>query len=253
MRIFGTLLRRELASFFLSLTGYVIIAAIALLLGLSFVVLIAGVGGDPFTAPVTEMFYSTFYFWLILLLATPVITMRLFALEKATGTFETLMTTPVGDLQVVLAKFGAAVFFYLVAWLPLLGCLFIVRHFTNQAGVLDAGTVGGVYLGIFLIGSLFLSLGCLASALSRSQMTAALISFVLGVSLFSLAYLAKSAQTKLMAAHWQAQVLAYFNLFDQMRDFALGAVDTRAVIFCASGTFLFLFLTLRVVESRRWR
>jgi ABC-2 type transport system permease protein len=253
MRIFGTLLRRELASFFLSLAGYTIIAAITLLLGLSFVVLIAGVGSDPFTVPVTEMFYSTFYFWLILLLATPVITMRLFALEKAAGTFETLMTTPVGDVQVVLAKFSAAVIFYLVAWLPLLGCLFIVQHFSNQSGALDAGTVGGMFLGIFLIGSLFLSLGCLASALSNSQMTAALISFVLGVSVFSLAYLAKSAQSKLMAAHWQAKALSFFNLFDQMRDFALGAVNLSAVIFCVSGTFLCLFLTLRVVESRRWK
>src|SRR5208283_5111128 len=127
-----TLLRRELSSFFFSLTGYVIIAAVTLLVGLSFVVLIAGVGRDPFTEPVTEMFYSTFYFWLILLLATPVITMRLFALEKASGTFETLMTTQVGDLQVVAGKIGAAILFYMVTWLPMLACLFIVRHFTNQ-------------------------------------------------------------------------------------------------------------------------
>jgi ABC-2 type transport system permease protein len=253
MRIFGTLLRRELAAFFFSITGYVIIAAIALLLGLSFVVLITGVGSAPFTMPVTEMFYSTFYFWLILLLATPVITMRLFALEKASGTFETLMTTPVGEIQVVMAKFTAAVVFYLIAWLPLLACLFIVQHFTNQAGALDAGTVGGMYLGIFLMGCVFLSLGCLASAISQSQMTAAMISFVLGISLFSLAYLAKATQSKLVAGHWQVQVLSYFNLFDQMEDFARGAVDTRAVIFYVTATFFFLFLTLRVVESRRWK
>src|SRR5437764_1494949 len=101
MRIFLTLFRKELAAFFLSLAGYVIITGVALLVGLSFIVLIAGIGNDPFTAPVTEMFYDTFYFWLILLLTAPVITMRLFALEKATGTFETLMTTPVNDLQIV--------------------------------------------------------------------------------------------------------------------------------------------------------
>ena len=95
--------------------------------------------------------------------------MRLFALEKATGTFETLMTTPVGDLQVVAAKFTAALLFYCLTWLPLLGCLFIVQHFTNQTGALDAGTVGGMFLGIFLIGSLFLSLGCLASALRAAR------------------------------------------------------------------------------------
>ncbi len=250
MRIFWTLLRRELSSFFLSLTGYVIIAAVTLLVGLSFVVLIAGVGNDPFIAPVTEMFYGTFYFWLILLLAAPVITMRLFALEKASGTFETLMTTPVGDMQVVAAKFTAAIIFYMVAWLPLLACLSIVQHFANQSGALDAGTMGGMYLGIFLVGSVFLAMGCLASAISSSQMTAAMISFVLGVSLFSLAYLAKSVTGN---THWQTQVLAYFNLFDQMHDFARGAVDTRAVIFNVSATFLFLFLTLRVVESRRWK
>ena len=108
MKIFWTLLRRELSAFFFSLTGYVIIAAVTLLVGLSFVVLIAGLGNDPFTAQVTEMFYATFYFWLILLLVTPVITMRLFALEKASGTFETLMTTPVSDIQVVAAKFAAS-------------------------------------------------------------------------------------------------------------------------------------------------
>jgi ABC-2 type transport system permease protein len=175
--------------------------------------------------------------------------MRLFALEKATGTFETLMTTPVGDAQVVVAKFSAAVVFYLVAWLPLLACLFIVRHFTNQS-VLDAGAVGGMFLGIFLTGGLFLSLGCFASALTRSQMAAAMISFVLGVSLFALGFLAEAVP---VAARWQSQVIAYFGLFQQMHDFARGVVDTRAVMFYASATFLFLFLTLRVVESRRWK
>src|SRR5471030_1858389 len=250
MRIFLTLLRRELAAFLFSVTGYVIIASVALLTGLSFVVLIAGVGNNPFTAPVTEMFYSTFYFWLVVLLVAPVITMRLFALEKSSGTFETLMTTSVNDLQVVAAKFTAAVIFYMVSWLPMLACLFIVRHFTSQSGGLDAGTVGGMYLGIFLTGCLFLSLGCFASAISQSQMASAMISFVLGVSLFSLGYLAKSIP---VTAQWQSQILSYFSLFDQMDDFARGVADTRTVVFYASMTFFFLFLTLRVVESRRWK
>jgi ABC-2 type transport system permease protein len=236
MNIFLTLMRRELAAFFLSITGYVIIAAVTLLSGLGFVVLVTALGGRPFTATVTEMFYSTFFFWLILLLATPVITMRLFALEKSSGTFETLMTTPVGDLQVVAAKFTAALVFYMVAWLPMLGCLFIVRHFTNQAAALDAGTVGGMYLGIFLTGGLFLSLGCFASAISQSQMAAAMISFVLGVSLFSLGFLAKQIP---VTAQWQSQVLSYFGLFDQMNDFARGVVDTRTVVFYVTVTFFF--------------
>jgi ABC-2 type transport system permease protein len=250
MRIFLTLLRRELAAFFLSITGYVIIASVTLLNSLSFVVLMTNLGNDPSPMPVTEMFYRTYFFWLVVLLAAPIITMRLFALEKATGTFETLMTTPVGDLQVVAAKFSAAVIFYIVTWLPMIACLFVVRHFTNQPGALDAGTVGGMYLGIFLVGCLFLSLGCFASAISRSQMGAAMISFVLGVTLFSLGFLAESLPA---TAQWQSQALSYFGLFEQMHDFARGVVDTRTVVFYVGATFFFLFLTLRAVESRRWK
>jgi gliding motility-associated transport system permease protein len=250
MKIFVTLLRRELAAFFFSVTGYVIIAASTFLNGLSFVVLMLSLGNDSSPMPVTELFYDTYFFWLILLLAAPVITMRLFALEKYAGTFETLMTAPVGDVQVVAAKFAAAVVFYIVMWLPLLACLFIVRHFTNQSG-LDAGTVGGMAVGIFLVGCLFLSLGCFASALTRSQMAAAMIAFVFGVSLFALGFLAKAIPAG--ALPWQSQVIAHFSLFDQMDDFARGVVDMRAVLFYASAAFFFLFLTLRVVESRRWK
>ena len=250
MCIFLTLLRRELAAYFLAITGYVIIASVTLLNNLSFVVLMTNLGSSPSPMPVTEMFYRTYFFWLVVLLAAPVITMRLFALEKASGTFETLMTTPVSDLQVVMAKFMAAVVFYLVTWLPMVACLFLVRHFTNQPGALDAGTVGGMYLGIFLVGCLFLSLGCFASAISRTQMGAAMVSFVLGVTLFSLGFLAEALPA---TAQWQSQALSYFGLFEQMHDFARGVVDTRTVIFYVSATFFFLFLTLRAVESRRWK
>jgi ABC-2 type transport system permease protein len=250
MRIFLTLTRRELGAFFVSVTGYVIIAAVTLLIGWSFVVLMTNLGSDPSPLPVTELFYRTYFFWLIVLLSAPIITMRLFALEKFSGTFETLMTAPVSDLQVVAAKFAAATFFYTVMWLPMLPCLFVVRHFTNQPGTLDPGTVGGMYLGVFLVGCLFLSLGCFASALSRSQMAAAMISFVLGVSLFSLGFLAQAITA---AVQWRAQLLSYFGLFDQMNNFARGVVDTRTVIFYVSLTLFFLFLTLRVVESRRWK
>ena len=250
MRIFLTLTRRELAAYFVSFTGYVIIAAVTLLIGWSFVVLMTNLGNTPSPMPVTELFYRTYFFWLIVLLATPVITMRLFALEKFSGTFETLMTTPVGDLQVVAAKFAAALIFYTIMWLPMVPCLLVARHFTNQPGTLDPGTIGGMYLGVVLVGCLFLSLGCFASALCRSQMAAAMISFVLGVSLFSLGFLAQAITA---VAQWRTQLLSYFGLFDQMNDFARGVVDTRTLVFYLSLTALFLFLTLRVVESRRWK
>ena len=121
--------------------------------------------------------------------------MRLFAHEKYSGTFETLMTTPVNDMQVVASKFTAAIIFYMVTWLPMLACLFVVRHFTNQHEALDPGTIGGMYLGIFLVGCLFMALGCFASSLTRSQMAAAMVSFVLGIALFLIAFLAAASPT----------------------------------------------------------
>ncbi len=249
MKIFWTLLRRELGTFFLSLTGYVIIAAVTLIVGSTFVMLIHNMGTKPFAMPVTQLFFNSFMFWLLVILVAPAITMRLFALEKASGTFETLMTTSVGDLQVVAAKFTAAVFFYMVTWLPTLVGLAIIQCFTNQPK-LDPGVVGGMYLGIFLSGCLFLAIGCLASALTKSQMVAAMLSLAVGVILFILAYM---AQVLPDAAESATGALYYFNLFKHMEDFTRGVVDTRTVIFYATAAFLFLFLTLRVVESRRWK
>jgi ABC-2 type transport system permease protein len=250
MKIFWTLARRELAAFFFSITGYVVIAAVTFLIGSSFVMLIRNLGGDPFSLPVTELFFNSMLFWIVVILVTPVITMRLFALEKASGTYETLMTTPVRDLQVVAAKFTAAVVFYMVMWLPTLACLFIVAHFTHQTNALDAGMVGGMYLGIFLSGCLFLAMGCFTSSLTRSQVVAAMISLAAGVLLLIVAYL---AQVIPATEQWPAQLLLYFNLFKQMDDFTRGVVDMGTVIFYVSLTFFFLFLTLRVVESRRWK
>ena len=251
MRVFWTLFRRELGSFFCSLSGYVIIATVTFLTGASFAMLIRNLGGHPFLMPVTELFFNSLLFWIIVALVTPVITMRLFALEKAAGTFETLMTTPVGDLSVVAAKFGAALFFYMVMWTPTLAGLFIVGHFTNETSALDPGTVEGTCVGIFLSGALFISLGGFASSLTRNQVVAAMLSLAAGVILIIAAYLAQIIPAD---ASWQTQMLLnYLNLFQQMEDFTRGAVDTRTVVFYASLTLLFLFLTLRSVESRRWK
>jgi ABC-2 type transport system permease protein len=245
-----TLARRELGAYFLSLTGYIIIAAALFLVGLSFVQMIEALQQEPTTMPITELFYNSLTFWFILVLTTPVITMRLFALEKFSGTFETLMTTPVSDLQVVLAKFFAAVVFYILMWLPLLGCVLTVRRLTGDAAAFDAGSLAATFLGVFLIGCLFISIGCCASALTRSQVAAAMIGLALGASLFLVGYLARALPVQ---ADWQTRTLACFAFFDQMRDFARGVVDSRTVVLFVSLTSFFLFVTLRIVESRRWK
>ena len=158
MRAYLTLVRRELGTFFVSMTGYAIIASVLLLLGFSFTDMLAKLNDDPHgaQAPMTEWFYSTLYFWLILLLTAPVITMRSFAFEKWSGTYETLMTTPVSDWQVVLAKFTGTLLFYILAWLPLFGCIAVVRYFTLEPTIVDPWTTASTFFGIVLFGCLYI-------------------------------------------------------------------------------------------------
>ncbi len=250
MRIYFTLVRREMGSFFASLTGYLIIAIVALLLGISFTVLLRELNQEPTDMPVTELFYISIYFWLILLLSAPVITMRSFALEKSTGTYETLMTTPVTDLAVVLAKFASAMLFYAIMWLPLLACISIVRHYSNDSSAQEAGPLASTFLGILLLGGLFTSMGCFASALTRNQIIAAIISFALGMALFFMSFLSLMARSQ---ASWQSALVNQVAILEHMREFTRGVVDTRYLVFYLSLTVFFLFLTLKVVESRRWK
>jgi hypothetical protein len=133
MQAYMTLIRRELGSFFHSWIGYVVIAGAMFLMGLSFVALLDKLQMEPTPMPLTEIFMDG-CFWFIVLFSAPVIAMRLFALEKFSGTFETLMTTPVSDWQVVLAKFTAAILFYMLMWLPLLGCVLALRYFARVSG-----------------------------------------------------------------------------------------------------------------------
>lgn len=250
MQAYLTLVRRELAGYFVSLTGYVLIGAVLLLLGVSFTVLLAGLRMEASDVPLTQEFYETMFFWLILLLTAPVLTMRLFAQEKFTGTFETLMTAPVSDAQVVLAKFTGAWLFYVVMWLPLPLCLLALRPYTSDPDAFDVWAMATTFGGVLLLGGLFVALGCFASSLTRSQIIAAITSLALGLTVFMLSFL-----PYVMAdpAGWPAQVFARVSVVEHMREFTRGVLDSRSVVFYLTATGFFLYLTLRVVESRRWK
>jgi ABC-2 type transport system permease protein len=250
MRALLTLTRRELAAYFVTWTGYVIIALAALLMGLSFVVLLYKLRLQPSPVPVTQLFFGTQYFWLILLLVPPLITMRLFAQERATGTFETLLTSPVRDAQVVLAKFTAALVFYVLMWLPLVGCLAFAWHYSGASGPPDPGTLVGTALAVVLLGALYLAIGCLGSAFARSQSVAAMLGYAGCSGLFLLGFLGDRFNSN--RSLW-AQLLYSASLKDHVEDFVRGVVDTRPLVFCLTSTAFLLFLTLRVLESRRWK
>ena len=250
MQAFITLVRRELGGYFNSFTGYVVLAVVLLLIGLSFVGMIDYVGSETTPVPITQLYYRNLFFWMILLLAAPVITMRSFALEKDSGTFETLMTAPVSDRQVVAAKFVGALVFYSITWLPLLADALVLRWFGGVQAAFDFGLLASTALGIILIGCLYMSLGVFASSLTRSQVTAAMISFAVGITMFMLSFAGVGLTP---GSGWVVAVLDAVNLRQHMEGFAGGVIDTRAVVLLVSLTAFFLFLTLRVVESRRWK
>jgi len=250
MRVFLTLFLKELAGYLLTFTGYLIIGAVAFLIGVSFLLMLIAYNSSSIAVPLTQLFYSTMFFWLILLVSVPVITMRLFAQEKYIGTFETLMTCPVREWAVVLAKYSAAFVFYLLSWLPLLPALWLVHHWTLGSQPFDWWTVGTTYLGVFLIGAAYTAVGALASALTRHQITAAMLSFGMSLTMFVLSFLRYSVGR---GSGWKAKAAAYICQIDHMQDFVRGIIDTRPVVYYLSLTVLFLFLCTRVIESRRWK
>lgn len=250
MRTFATLMRRELAGYFFSVRGYVIIAGVQFLLGASLLVGLDFYNEKATDLPVTEMLPNSEFFWLVLLLMAPMITMRTFAHEKATGTYETLLTTPVGDWSVVLAKFLGALVFFLITWAPALAWPLVLNRHVAEVAPVGQGALAGCVLGIALLGAFFMAMGCFASAITRSQIIAAMTSFAIGAGVLLLGLL---PQYRPLSPGWQTDLLQHVSLLEHMGDFASGIVDTRHVVFYVSLTLVFLFLTERVVASRRWR
>ena len=243
-------MRRELSAFFQGPTGFIIIAAVMFLIGLGFLVVLSGLNGEATPMPVTQVFYGTYFFWVILLLIAPVITMRSFAMERASGTYESLMTAPVGDWQVVLSKFAGALIFYIILWVPLLICSVVVRFYVGESAVLGLGTMFTSALGILMVGCLYMSIGCFASALTRNQAVAAVSGFALGAALFFTGFFSYFAGDR---TDWLSQLARHISLANHMESFTRGVVDLGAIVFFLSLTGLFLYLTHKVVESRRWK
>ena len=250
MNVFRALVRRELSAFFQGPTGFIIIAAVMLLIGLGFLVVLSGLNGEATPMPVTQVFYGTYFFWVILLLIAPVITMRSFAMERASGTYESLMTAPVGDWQVVLSKFAGALIFYMILWVPLLICSVVVRFYVGESAVLGLGTMFTSALGILMVGCLYMSIGCFASALTRNQAVAAVSGFALGAALFFTGFFSYFAGDR---TDWLSQLARHISLANHMESFTRGVIDLGAIVFFLSLTGLFLYLTHKVVESRRWK
>jgi ABC-2 type transport system permease protein len=178
-----------------------------------------------------------------LLLLCPALTMRSFAEERRSGTIEALLTAPVAPGGVVLGKYFAVLTTYALMWAPTLLYVLILR----KTGSVDWPTVGTSYLGLFGVGAAYLSLGLLASALSKSQLVALLITIGIEFGLFILGIGEFIFDPGLLR-----DISAHVSMASQMEELSRGIVDLRRVVFDLSVAVTSLFVTTRVVDSWRW-
>jgi ABC-type transport system involved in multi-copper enzyme maturation permease subunit len=337
-----SLIRREFAAYFLSPVAYVVLVVFLLVLGARFYLTLqrltaAGPKGTEF--PMRFMFdllpsegdtatlsrahqvemLSGVAFWFVYLLIPPLLTMRLFAEERASGSLEPLMTAPLREWQVVLGKYVACFAFYLFLWLPTLaylpvllglgvptvhtdhwtlysalwvggmaavalglvsaifrfgtglramglllvlggaGCAVVggwmnyhteSSHVVEMTNVIDGWPVACTYLGLILVGAMLLAIGLLVSSLVRSQLVAALVS--VGISL-ALLIAGVWRYTLESGSAWSRVLYSFGVPLHVSQDFGRGLIDTRHLVLYTSVAVFCLFLTVRSLESRRWR
>jgi ABC-2 type transport system permease protein len=249
-----SLIRREFAAYFLSPIAYVVLAIFLFVTGHLFYLTLTqltAVGPKGVEFPM-QLMLGDEKFWLVYLFIPPLLTMRLFAEERSTGTLEMLMTAPVRDWQVVLSKYLACFAFYVVLWLPTVLYLPILLNLDWQTGAaaIDIWPVVSSYLGLALAGAMFLALGLFISSLVRSQMVAALLALFLGLGFIVVGLWRPEMDTGSLLY----RILYFFTVpLHFARDFSRGIIDTRHLVLYVSVALFCLFLTVRSLESRRWR
>src|ERR1700719_2766376 len=250
MRKFYTLLSREVCSYFYSPIAYIVLVFFLLVSGVDFYFQISFMNQRPATYSVEEAFFNSVFFWFAFVLIFPLITMRLFAEEFKLGTIEPLMTAPVRDWQVVLAKFFGALVFYLLLWLSTLIYFWIFQTITHQLAANSAGAYWGSYLMLLLLGMFYLSVGCLASVLTKNQIIAAIISFCAITLLF---FLGLVQYILLDVSGGMRDWLGYVSAIEHIATYSRGIIDTRPVVLYLSMTALMLALTYQAFQTRKWR
>ena len=248
MRAFFILWRKELGSYFSSPIAYVTSVFFLAVMGFSFWLLVDFLVEQPGSPGAMQALFDSFFFWVALLVVVPVITMRSFAEEKRSGTIEVLMTAPVTDPAVVLAKFAGALGFFAAMWTPTALYALLLQRLAPLPVSLDAGPLLGGYLGALLIGAFYISIGVFASSLTSNQIIAAIVAFAAFGLFFFAGLLTFSVRDPALR-----EVAAYFSALSHMSEFARGAVDSRPVVLYLTGTAFMLFATVRVVESRKWK
>jgi len=241
-----TLFKREIRNFLSSFIGYIVIIVFLLINGLFIWVF-------PLDFNILENGYANIdgLFSLapfVFLFLIPAITMRSFAEEKKSGTIELLMTKPLSDLQVVLAKYFAGFILVLFALIPTLIYYLTVYYLGSNVGNIDVGGTWGSYIELLFLGATFVSIGLFASTISDNQIN----SFIIALFLCGFIYIG-------FDFIYQLSIFGNFSLFIQSlgisahyNSMSRGVIDTRDVIYFLSMISVFILLSKISLESRKW-
>jgi ABC-2 type transport system permease protein len=239
------LYKKELSSFFSSLMGYLTIVVFLVFTGLmlwvfktSFNIL------DYKYAGLDGLFLLGPFLYLFLI---PALTMRMLAEEKRNGTLELLLTKPLSEFTVVMAKFLAGFTLVVISLLPTLVYYWSVYRLGDPMGNIDTGSVVGSYIGLLFLGGAFVSIGLFASSLTSNQ----IVAFIVAALLCAFCYLGFESLYQLMSGK-VALVLRGFGLQAHYESISRGVIDTRDVVYFLSIITLFIMLTRLVLQSRKW-
>ena len=238
-----SIFRKELRSFFSNATGYIVIGIFLLLTGL-FLWVIPGQYNiiDAGYANVDGLFYLAP--WLFLFLC-PAVTMRLFAEEKQTGTWELLVTKPLSRLQLVLGKYFAGWVLVALALLPTLIYYFSASYLAEPIGNVDSGAFWGSFIGLFFLAGVYVAIGTFSSSLSNNQ----IISFVVALVLSFFFYYGFDLLASFFTSGQAIQYIESIGINSHYKSMSRGVIDSRDVIYFVGVSVVFILATVRKIKN----
>jgi ABC-2 type transport system permease protein len=240
------LLSKEIRSFLSSLIGYVVIGVFLLIVGLFMWVFPGELNViDYGFATLDTLFYVAPWVFMFLI---PAITMRLFAEEKRTGTIELLLTKPITDIQIILAKYFAGLILVIIALLPTLIYFVSVVQLGNPVGNVDSGGTWGSYIGLLLLGASYVAIGIFASSITSNQ----IVSFLVAAMLCFFMFFGFEGIGSFNLFGKYDYIVLSMGLSDHYLSMSRGLIDTRDVIYFVIVSALFLFFTRLAIQSRKW-
>lgn len=252
LRNIGTIAGKELRSYFVSPVAWVMMGLFAFIFGYFYVAYLdyfvrESMSGQQMGGPmnvndrmIRPLFSNASVLVLFLL---PMVTMRTYSEEKRSGTIELLLTSPVTDFEIIMGKFLGSVALYaslLAVTVLYMAILFVYGN--PEWKPLIAG-----YLGLLLLGSCFIAVGLFISSTTKNQMVAGAATFVVALLFWIIGWMAESSGPTMSA------ILQYLSITDHFEDFARGIIDTKHLVFYLSFISFGLFLTLKSVDTARWR